>query len=382
MNAPWPYRIYPWVILHTIVVLSGCSEDDSALKNALETGKITASETEADSYTRPIGSLVVNSGDASTNSTQVNVVIAAEDGIIMGYLLSNSSNTPTLSTAGWVSLVSKDRYNTTLTRTISATEQSHSFYVWFRDSHGNISDSATDSITYDATAPVGSVSINSGSSTTSSQSVTLTLSATDAVGITAYYASESSSTPSLSDSGWVSLGSITSLNTQVSFNLSSGLGTKTVYVWYRDFAGNTSSVVNDGINLQPGYDFEDGSVPSNFTMTGNKSWYVTSSTVASGSYSLRSGSITHNQSSCFSFTESTTSGSFSFYYRISSESGYDYLRFYLNGSQLVYGSGSQSWTQYVRSVSSGINTFRWCYTKDSSVSSGYDTAWIDNIQMP
>ena len=118
MNAPWPYRIYPWVILHTIVVLSGCSEDDSALKNALETGKITARETEADSYTRPIGSLVVNSGDVSTKSTQVNVVIAAEDGIIMGYLLSNSSNTPTLSTAGWVSLVSKDRYNTTLTRTI------------------------------------------------------------------------------------------------------------------------------------------------------------------------------------------------------------------------------------------------------------------------
>ncbi len=382
MNAPWPYRIYPWVILHTIVVLSGCSEDDSALKNALETGKITASETEADSYTRPIGSLVVNSGDASTNSTQVNVVIAAEDGIIMGYLLSNSSNTPTLSTAGWVSLVSKDRYNTTLTRTISATEQSHSFYVWFRDSHGNISDSATDSILYDVTAPAGSVSINSGASSTLSTSVTLNLSATDSVGVVAYYASTSSSTPAASNSGWQSITSTTSYSANISFTLSSGTGTKYAYVWYRDFAGNASSVVNDGINLQSGYDFEDGSVPSNFTMSGNKSWYVTSSTAASGSYSLRSGSITHNQSSCFSFTESTTSGSFSFYYRISSESGYDYLRFYLNGSSSTYGSGSQSWRQYVLTVSSGTNTFKWCYTKDGSVSSGYDAAWIDDIQMP
>ena len=382
MNAPWPYRIYPWVILHTIVVLSGCSEDDSALKNALETGKITASETEADSYTRPIGSLVVNSGDVSTKSTQVNVVIAAEDGIIMGYLLSNSSNTPTLSTAGWVSLVSKDRYNTTLTRTISATEQSHSFYVWFRDSHGNISDSATDSITYDATAPAGSVSINSGASSALSTSVTLNLSATDSVGVVAYYASTSSSTPAASNSGWQSITSTTSYSANISFTLSSGTGTKYAYVWYRDFAGNASSVVNDGINLQSGYDFEDGSVPSNFTMSGNKSWYVTSFTAASGSYSLRSGSITHNQSSCFSFTKSTTSGSFSFYYRISSESGYDYLRFYLNGSSSTYGSGSQSWRQYVLTVSSGTNTFKWCYTKDGSVSSGYDAAWIDDIQMP
>jgi hypothetical protein len=365
------------------VVLSSCSEDDPALKSALESGRITASESEADSYTRPEALLLINNGDVSTNQTQVSVQLSAEDLIIMGYYLSDSETSPDPSTSGWVSLASQERFSTTLSKTISATEQSHSFYVWFRDSHGNISDSATDSITYDATAPgAGSVSINSGSSTTSSQSVTLTLSATDAVGITAYYASESSSTPSLSDSGWVSLGSTTSLYTQVSFNLSSGTGTKTVYVWYRDFAGNTSSVVNDGINLQPGYDFEDGSVPSNFTMTGNKSWYVTSSTAASGSYSLRSGSITHNQSSCFSFTESTTSGSFSFYYGISSESGYDYLRFYLNGSSSTYGSGSQSWRQYVLTVSSGTNTFKWCYTKDGSVSSEYDAAWIDDIQMP
>ena len=221
MNAPWLYRICPWVILHTIVVLSSCSEDDPALKSALESGRITASESEADSYTRPEALLLINNGDVSTNQTQVSVQLSAEDLIIMGYYLSDSETSPDPSTSGWVSLASQERFSTTLSKTISATEQSHSFYVWFRDSHGNISDSATDSITYDATAPAGSVSINSGSSTTSSQSVTLTLSATDAVGITAYYASESSSTPSLSDSGWVSLGSTTSLYTQVSFNLSS-----------------------------------------------------------------------------------------------------------------------------------------------------------------
>ena len=370
------------IMFLTMLMLSNCSEDDPALKSALESGRITASESEADSYTRPEALLLINNGDVSTNQTQVSVQLSAEDLIIMGYYLSDSETSPEPSTSGWVSLASQERFSTTLSKTISATEQSHSFYVWFRDSHGNISDSATDSILYDVTAPAGSVSINSGASSALSTSVTLNLSATDSVGVVAYYASTSSSTPAASNSGWQSITSTTSYSANISFTLSSGTGTKYAYVWYRDFAGNASSVVNDGINLQSGYDFEDGSVPSNFTMSGNKSWYVTSSTAASGSYSLRSGSITHNQSSCFSFTESTTSGSFSFYYRISSESGYDYLRFYLNGSSSTYGSGSQSWRQYVLTVSSGTNTFKWCYTKDGSVSSGYDAAWIDDIQMP
>jgi hypothetical protein len=113
---------------------------------------------------------------------------------------------------------------------------------------------ASDSITLtvsDTTAPSSpSVSIDSGASSTTSTSVTLALSATDNVGVTGYYASETSTTPSASATGWTSVTSTTSYSANVSFTLSTGSGTKTVYVWFRDAAGNTSTSSNSSITLQ------------------------------------------------------------------------------------------------------------------------------------
>jgi len=81
----------------------------------------------------------------------------------------------------------------------------------------NISISVTSSTSVDTTPPSSpSISINSGSSSTTSTSVTLTLSATDdAVGVTGYYASETSTIPSASATGWTSITSTTSFIQQV-----------------------------------------------------------------------------------------------------------------------------------------------------------------------
>ena len=68
------------------------------------------------------------------------------------------------------------------------------------------------------------------------------------------------------------------------------------------------------------YNFEDGVVPSNFSMSGNADWHVTSGNKASGSYSLKSGSIVHNQTSCVSLTQTTIAGPLVFYFKTSSES--------------------------------------------------------------
>ena len=101
----------------------------------------------------------------------------------------------------------------------------------------------------DTTAPSGSVSINSGASYTNSTAVTLNLSATDTVGVVGYYASTSSSTPTASASGWNSVTSATSYTGSVSYTLASGDESKTVYVWYKDSAGNVSSAASDSITL-------------------------------------------------------------------------------------------------------------------------------------
>jgi len=77
--------------------------------------------------------------------------------------------------------------------------------------------------------------------------VTLAISATDNVGVTGYYASESSTTPEGSAS-WTSVTSTTSYSANVSFTLSSDDNEiKTVYIWFKDSAGNISSPASDTI---------------------------------------------------------------------------------------------------------------------------------------
>ncbi|MFQ5456716.1 MAG: Ig-like domain-containing protein, partial [Nitrospirota bacterium] len=93
-----------------------------------------------------------------------------------------------------------------------------------------------------------SITINNGADKTDSLSVTLTISATDDVAVAGYYVSESSVTPSGNASGWVSISPPTSDYTDnVSFTLSDGDGRKTVYVWFKDRAGNISSRASDSI---------------------------------------------------------------------------------------------------------------------------------------
>ena len=102
----------------------------------------------------------------------------------------------------------------------------------------------------DTTSPANtSISINSNANAdnATSTSVTLAISATDNVGVTGYYASESSTTPEGSAS-WTSVTSTTSYSANASFTLSSDDNEiKTVYIWFKDSAGNISSPASDTI---------------------------------------------------------------------------------------------------------------------------------------
>jgi len=118
----------------------------------------------------------------------------------------------------------------------------------------NAANSSTDTLTVtytisDTTKPIGSTTINNNAFSTDSVNVTLSLSATDNIGLTGYYVSESSTTPTATQSGWVSITSAVSYSANPSFPLSSGDGTKSVYVWYKDAAGNVSTTYSDSVAL-------------------------------------------------------------------------------------------------------------------------------------
>ena len=218
-----------------------------------------------------------------TASQVITVTISVSDDTgITGYYLSESGTAPTAVSDGWVSIQTTTSYNSNVSFTLSSGNGNKTIYVWFMDGAGNISQSSSAAITLnqtDTTAPSSpSVSINNGDTLTTSTAVTLTLSATDNVGVTAYYVSENSAVPSANASGWKSVASATSYSAVVPFTLSSGsIGSsiKTVYAWFRDSAGNISVRVSDTITLT----ISDTTVPSSPTISISGGATSTTSTV-------------------------------------------------------------------------------------------------------
>ena len=101
------------------------------------------------------------------------------------------------------------------------------------------------------TAPAGTVSINSGAAFTNSTTVTLGLSATDELGVTGYYISNSSAAPLANAAGWTPVTPAMSFINGVGHTLDSGNGTKTVYVWYKNSSALVSDVASSTIVLDP-----------------------------------------------------------------------------------------------------------------------------------
>jgi len=95
----------------------------------------------------------------------------------------------------------------------------------------------------------------------------------------------------------------------------------------------------------------------------------------------RSGDIYDYQSSTFQTTV-TGPGTLSFYWSVSSELNYDYLKFYIDGVLQAGGiSGTVPFTLQSWSISSGNHVVTWKYQKDESVTTGYDSGFIDRILM-
>lgn len=126
--------------------------------------------------------------------------------------------------------------------------------------------------------------------------------------------------------------------------------------------------------------FESGSLGPNYSTGGNLAWSVTTSSAHGGTRSARSGAIGHNQSS---WLQRVVSGpaTVSFWRRVSSESGYDFFRFYVNGATQLSESGTVAWALYSTTLPAGTHTLRWEYSKDGSVVGGSDTCWVDDVQV-
>jgi glucose/arabinose dehydrogenase/chitodextrinase len=124
--------------------------------------------------------------------------------------------------------------------TTTASNGPHTLTAQARDAANNIATSSVVTITVDNQAPTGTVVINGGAAATNSTTATLTLTATDAV---------TSVTQMRFSNNGTSFSTAEAFAPAKTWSLSTGAGTKTVYVQFRDAAGNWSTAVTDTIVL-------------------------------------------------------------------------------------------------------------------------------------
>lgn len=121
----------------------------------------------------------------------------------------------------------------------------------------------------------------------------------------------------------------------------------------------------------------------NWEMEGQEAWTLTEDVVYEGNYSARSGLIGDNFISALNLSfDVAYEDTLSFYYKVSSEASYDFLRFLVNNENLLSVAGEQDWTKASYLISAGQKNFSWVYEKDYSVSNGSDCAWLDYIVFP
>lgn len=138
---------------------------------------------------------------------------------IAGYAITTSNTAPTTWSA---------------TKPVSALVSgsgSKTLYAWVKDTAGNVSASTSATVNVDTTKPV--VSSFSAPAQSATRTVAVTFAGTDDnSGVKAYLITENSTAPTASASGW-------STTVPTSFTLST-TGTKAMYAWVKDAAGNIS----------------------------------------------------------------------------------------------------------------------------------------------
>jgi len=244
-NSGWQQDNTAW----TTSGLSANTQYELSAKSRNGAGTETTAAT-ASKYTLALTPSAPTVGGATVNS--LDVAITAGDGNPAGtaYAIKIS---PAVATNTWVqadgSVGASAVYQTravwgtkTVTGLSEYTQYTFTAYALNGDAVATGASDGASARTSDATAPTGTISINSGATYATSTAVTLTLSASDGSGsgVAQMQFSNNNSTWS----GWEAYG------TSKIWTLPVANGARTVYVQYKDTAGNVSAGnISDGITL-------------------------------------------------------------------------------------------------------------------------------------
>jgi hypothetical protein len=147
-----------------------------------------------------------------------------------------------------------------------------------------------------------------------------------------------------------------------------------------DVPSNNPDYVTVNLDYYPpmpvGSGLENDSLP--FSGGGVAGWvYVDHHSYQDGD-SVQSGDI---GDSAYTFLSTEVEGptALSFYWKVSSQAGADFLRFYVDFVEIESISGEVDWQQVSKSLSEGSHTLVWQYSKDGGISTGEDCGWVDML---
>jgi len=130
-------------------------------------------------------------------------------------------------------------------------------------------------------------------------------------------------------------------------------------------------------------DFESGVFGEGWTLSSQYPWTIVNGGT-NGTKCAKSSNAGVNSSEGYMQLSMNVlaAGELTFMYKVSSEANYDKLHFYMDGQEKGVWSGQVAWTQFVQPVTAGQHTFKWSYSKDYSMNSGDDAAYVDDITFP
>ena len=117
-----------------------------------------------------------------------------------------------------------------------------------------------------------------------------------------------------------------------------------------------------------------------WTTGGDAQWFGETNVSHDGVSAAQSGDIGQSQESDLFTTIATNySGNCTFWWQVSSELGFDFLEFRINGIVQTNISGTTGWQPVSIHVPAGTNQLEWRYYKTSPFVSGEDAGWVDQF---
>ena len=118
-----------------------------------------------------------------------------------------------------------------------------------------------------------------------------------------------------------------------------------------------------------------------WTTGGGSNWSGEVRISHDGLAAAQSGRISDSQESWLQTTITNGPGTLTFWWRVSSELGWDFLEFHTNGVVQTAITGEPGWQQRTLFLPAGSQTLKWRYAKDPSYSSGQDRGWVDEVKF-